>query len=120
MPWTAKQNEEIEEFLKKNPITVAKTNQVSRPLNLVEAEKRRLLLLHELEKAIRMSKENVNENLVRSQLAAMRFIYNEKDTSARTEAVKFHERIGSDERLIGIMRDFKEILNKRHYSKKGE
>ena len=120
MAWTAKQNKEIEEFLKKNPITVAKTNQVSRPLNLVEAEKRRLLLLHELEKAITMSKENVNENLCRSQLSAMRYIYNEEDKNARTEAVKFHERIHSDERLIGIMRDFKEILNKRHYSKTGE
>ena len=120
MAWTAKQNKEIEQFLKKNPIMVAKTNQVSRPRTLVEAEKNRLLLLHEIEKAIRMSKENVNENLCRSQLAAMRYIYNEEDSSARTEAVKFHERIHSDERLIGIMRDFKEILNKRHYSKTGE
>jgi len=120
MAWTAKQNKEIEEFLKKNPITVAKTNTVSRPLNLVEAEKRRLLLLHELEKAIKISNVNIDQNLIRSQMAAMRYIYNENNTSSKTEAVKFHERIGSDERLIGIMRDFKEILNKRHYSKKGE
>ena len=117
MAWTAKQNEEIEKFLKKNPITVAKTNQVSRPRTLVEAEKNRLLLLHELEKAIRMSKENVNENLCRSQLAAMRYIYNEEDTSARTEAVKFHERIQSDERVIGIMKGFIEILSRKGYSK---
>tara|TARA_B100001250_G_scaffold395517_1_gene400508 strand:- start:1145 stop:1507 length:363 start_codon:yes stop_codon:yes gene_type:complete len=120
MAWTAKQNEEIERFLKKNPITVAKTNQVSRPLNLVEAEKRRLLLLHEIEKAIRISADKVNENLCRSQLSAMRYIYNEEDKNARTEAVKFHERIGSDERLIGIMKNFKQIINKKHYSTKGK
>ena len=55
MAWTAKQNEEIEEFLSKKTITVSKESQVKRPLNLVEAEKRRLILLHELEKAIKIA-----------------------------------------------------------------
>lgn len=117
MAWTAKQNEEIEEFLSKKTITVSKESQVKRPLNLVEAEKRRLILLHELEKAIKISNVNIDQNLIRSQMAAMRYIYNENNTSSKTEAVKFHERIQSDERVIGIMKGFIEILNQKVYSK---
>lgn len=120
MAWTAKQNEEIEEFLSKKTITVSTESKFKSPKNLVEAEKRRLLLLHELEKAIKICNVNIDQNLIRSQMAAMRYIYNENNTSSKTEAVKFHERIQSDERMIGIMKGFIEILNKRHYSKKGE
>ena len=113
MAWTAKQNEEIEEFLSKKIITVSTESKVQRPKNLVEAEKRRLILLHELEKAIKISNVNIDQNLIRSQMAAMRYIYNENNTSSKTEAVKFHERIQSDERVIGIMEEFIKILNRR-------
>lgn len=122
MAWTAKNNKEIEAYIKKSNLTI-NTEDLKllycRPRNVVEAEKRRLNLLNRLEEIIKSSKKLIDENIINSQLSAMRYIH-AGDEKGRTEAIKFDEIVKSDERLIRICKELIDIANKKHNSKKGK
>ena len=116
--WTAKQNEEISLFKKKHKIRDTAYD-LQRPKNLVEAEKRRILVNRELEQIIDRCVAECNNYLAHSQLNAIRFIKT-NDEDARVKAVEFDCNLHANENLIGICKKLLDLTVQMHYSKKGK